>query len=242
MIILVQLKQIIFILCLSILNLLEFYIISNYQDNTRNDDKGDHSDNANSIYNTNETNPEESQLSTNQHKLKFVKSSNQINSKGNFNYNSNDALIQKINNELLRRIISPKKYGGFDSNGNYIILISQSKQLFKDYVQLNQNYNSSSRKVQLDTFNQNNNKHSRLTTHKTSHSKSKNNEHMNSIEQLYKEGAKKKIQHEKEIEKYNQHKLNEELKLCTFKPKINTNSYYKSNIVHADNATAPTQK
>ena len=274
----------IFIFCLSILNLLEYYIKSNYQDNANDTNT---SDNTNATHSTNETNcngsgntcktieDEESQLSTSQRTLKSVKSSNRISSKGNTNStNGNDALIHKINNDLLSRIKTPKKYGGFDCNGNYIISISQSKQLFKDYAQLNQNYNSGSRKdmnFQLNTINQNNYRHSRLPTHnnsnnnntnsntthyqqsltsagnkKTSHSKSKSNAHnaikaMNRIEQLYQESVKKKIQHEKEIEKYNQNKLNEELKLCTFKPKINTNSHYKSNVVKADNAM-PTQE
>ena len=279
----------VFIFCLSILNLLEYYIVTNYQENTNsssnnNTDTSTKSDSHKHMnYNTNETNSskiiddEETQLSTSQRTLNSVKSNNQINNTKDNNLHNNNDLVHKINTDLINRIVVQRKYGGFDCHGNYIISISQSKQLFKDYTQLYQNYNSFPRKdlTQINTINQSNYRQSRVSTHnnntpcnnhthnqqsctctytcmsvgnkKSSHSKSKSNAHnairaMNHIEQLYQESMKKKIQQEKEIEKHNQLKLNEELKLCTFKPKINPSSHYKPTIPDTDNSISTEQR
>jgi hypothetical protein len=208
----------VFIFCLSILNLLEYYIVTNYQENTNsssnnNTDTSTKSDShKHTNYNTNETNSskiiddEETQLSTSQRTLNSVKSNNQMNTKET-NLHNNNELVHKINTDLLNRIVVHRKYGGFDCHGNYIISISQSKQLFKDYTQLYQNYNSFPRKelTQINTINQSNYRQSRVSTHnnntpcnnhnhthnqqhctytcmsagnkKTSHSKSKSNAH-----------------------------------------------------------------
>ena len=45
---------------------------------------------------------------------------------------------------------------------------------------------------------------------------------MHRIEKLYREGAKKRSENEREIERHNKEMEEKELRLCTFKPKINT--------------------
>ena len=233
----------IFVFSLSILNLFEYYIITNYQNSSQQSTASQNTDVSNSA--------SQKTLKTVKSNTKIIQKNYSVNNVGLSKGNGIDEqLINKINSELSGRITQNKKYGGFDNNGNFIITIPQSKQISKDFTTFYQNYS-----LKPTVISQTNNKtannsatkqkqgvNTQLSSNKKTHSKSKSGNHnigtMNRIEQLYQESAKKKNMIEKESEKYHQEKVKEELKLCTFKPKINTHSSYKTNVVPVDNSIA----
>ena len=228
----------IFIFSLSIINLLEYYIMSNYQSTNTSNQITDVSASAS-----------QKTLTTVKSTSKIMSKNNSVNNVGlNKKSTSPDEtynLYSKINNDLSSRIVDNKKYGGFDKNGNFIITLTQGKLISKDFASFYQNYSYKPTVANNSAVKQRQN--NQLSSNKKSHSKSKsinhsNNQVMNRIQQLYQESAKKKNMIEKEMEKYQQEKEKEELKLCTFKPKINQNSHYKNNIFPVDESLSTPEK
>ena len=250
----------IFIFCISILGLFDFYILSNYQiNNSNNTIQTDENEN-------NENENKELINSSSQKNLKSNISSNKPLQK-NFSVKTvglNDDISSKleiINKDFSSRIINNVKFGGFDNENNFIITSNYAKLISKHFITFYQNYNNpnfydnikdnniksnNNRKfskknlIPNKTNNTNNNnkeKNSDKNYNKiipnTSENKKQNRSNSNSrrIEQLYLESAKKKNHLEKEKEKFLEQKEKEEKKICTFKPKINSNSKYNNNII-----------
>lgn len=117
-----------FIFCLSILNLLEYFVVKSY--------KG-------------EGNQGEVQQMAHNSSQKTLKSSNsnprlmkKTNSVLTLNDESMENLIHKLNLELNSRILVQKKYGGIDEENNFIITFNHAKLIFKDFNLFAFNYNS----------------------------------------------------------------------------------------------------
>ena len=239
----------IFIFCLSILSLFEYYILSNYQMNNNNN-------NSNTIDTESNDNQREIINSSSQKHLKYNNSSNKLLQK-NYSLRTvglNDDVGTKldiINKDLASRIINNAKFGGFDSENNFIITCNSAKLISKYFISFYQNYNNPNLNKEDNPRETNNNKNKPLKRISASSNKIKNQEknfnklpnnseirrknksNTNSkrIEQLYLESKKKKNQLEKEKEKYLEKKEKEEKKICTFKPRINSNSQYRTNVI-----------
>lgn len=67
--------------------------------------------------------------------------------------------------------------------------------------------------------------------------RNKSNTNLGKIEQLYLENVKKKMNIEKEKQKYLEQKEKDEKKNCIFKPRINANAQYKNNIIPIGNSS-----
>jgi len=244
----------IFIFCLSILSLFEYYILSNYKMN----------ENISTIQTESNDNQREIVSSISQKNLKYNHSSNKLLQK---NYSvktvsNNDEISSKldiINRDLLGRIVNYVKYGGFDLDNNFIITCNHSKLISKNFISFYQYYNNPNlykdeikdnnlsnnkiktyKKISTPITNNNNNhkikiqeRSNRNIIQNNTENKRQNKSTSNSkrIEQLYLESAKKRNHLEKEKEKYLEQKEKEERKICTFRPKINSNSQYKNNII-----------
>ena len=244
----------IFIFCLSILSLFEYYILSNYRMN----------DNISTIQTESNETQREIVSSISQKNLKYNHSSNKLLQK---NYSvktvsNNDEISSKldiINRDLLGRIVNYVKYGGFDLDNNFIITCNHSKLISKTFISFYQYYNNPNlykdeikdnnlsnnkiktyKKISTPITNNNNNhkikiqeRSNRNIIQNNTENKRQNKSTSNSkrIEQLYLESAKKRNHLEKEKEKYLEQKEKEERKICTFRPKINSNSQYKNNII-----------
>ena len=238
----------IFIFCLSILSLFEYYILSNYQMN-----------------NTSTIKTEESQReitsSISQKNLKYNNSTNKLLPKTHSvkTVSSNDDISLKldiINKDLSSRIENNVKFGGFDCDNNFIITSYHAKLISKYFISFYQYYNnpnlykeetnnlnrnkkrisSSNSKRDSNTY-MNNNKvknqernTQNLIPNNFENKRKKSNPNSKRLEQLYLDSAKKRNNLEKEKEKYLEQKEKEEKKICTFKPKINSNSHYKNNL------------
>ena len=252
----------IFIFCISILGLFDFYILSNYQINNTN--------------NTIQT--DENENNENENK-ELINSSSQTNLKSNINSqkllqknfsvktvslnDDIDSKLEFINKDFSNRIINNVKFGGFDNENNFIITSNYAKLISKHFITFYQNYNNPNFYEKDSNIKNNNNKkfykknpipnktnntmnnkeknsdknYNKILPN-TSENKKQNRSNSNSrrIEQLYLESAKKKNHLEKEKEKFLEQKEKEEKKICTFKPKINSNSKYNNNIIPvADN-------
>ena len=245
----------IFIFCLSILSLFEYYILSNYKMN----------DNISTIQTESNETQREIVSSISQKNLKYNHSSNKLLQK-NYSVKSvsnNDDISSKldiINKDLLGRIVNYVKFGGFDLDNNFIITCNHSKLISKTFISFYQYYNNPNlykddikdnnsnnnkiktyKKISTPIMNSNNNYHkiqikersNRNIIQNSSENKRQNKSTSNSkrLEQLYLESAKKRNHLEKEKEKYLEQKEKEEKKICTFRPKINSNSQYKNNII-----------
>ena len=245
----------IFIFCLSILSLFEYYILSNYKMN----------DNISTIQTESNETQREIVSSISQKNLKYNHSSNKLLQK-NYSVKSvsnNDDISSKldiINKDLLGRIVNYVKFGGFDFDNNFIITCNHSKLISKTFISFYQYYNNPNlykddikdnnsnnnkiktyKKISTPIMNSNNNYHkiqikersNRNIIQNSSENKRQNKSTSNSkrLEQLYLESAKKRNHLEKEKEKYLEQKEKEEKKICTFRPKINSNSQYKNNII-----------
>jgi hypothetical protein len=144
----------IFIFCLSILSLFEYYILSNYKMN----------ENISTIQTESNDNQREIVSSISQKNLKYNHSSNKLLQK---NYSvktvsNNDEISSKldiINRDLLGRIVNYVKYGGFDLDNNFIITCNHSKLISKNFISFYQYYNNPNLyKDEIKDNNLNNNK------------------------------------------------------------------------------------
>ena len=131
-----------FIFCLSILNLLEYYIVKSYFENNPG---------ASDIIENNE--PEEITPNSNSSQkylnsvntssnLKQVKKTTSLRILYENDQNALENILQKLNYDLNSRIVINKKYGGIDIEGNFIITFTHSKLIFKDFNLLALNYNA----------------------------------------------------------------------------------------------------
>jgi len=131
-----------FIFCLSILNLLEYYIVKSYFENNpevsdilENDEPEEITPNSNSSQKyLNSVN-----TSSN---VKQVKKTTSLRMLYENDQNALENILQKLNYDLNSRIVINKKYGGVDIEGNFIITFTHSKLIFKDYNLLALNYNT----------------------------------------------------------------------------------------------------
>lgn len=137
-----------FLFCLSILNLLEYYIIKAYKHNAKNRDQNNKDEQIN---NNLEENLDGKNLpnSYSQKTLKNSSSNARIIKKNNSTAAlSDDALLNlahKLNLDLNGRIILHKKYGGLDEENNFIISFTHAKLIFKDFNPFILNWNSTNR-------------------------------------------------------------------------------------------------
>ena len=126
----------IFIFCISILKLFEYYILSNYQ-----------MSNLTTIQNESvENNNKEISNSISQKDLK-ISSSNKLLQKNNSvkyvnSVENKNSKLDFINKELQNRIIKNMKYGGFDIDNNFIISCNHAKLIFKNFLIFYQNYSN----------------------------------------------------------------------------------------------------
>jgi hypothetical protein len=117
-----------FIFLLSILNLLEYYIIKSTKQNENIEEQ-------NEVVKSNS----QKTLKTNGSTTKvLMKNSSTLTLSDEATQN----LIHKLNLELTKRIIVNKKYGGFDEEDNYIISFTHAKQIQKDYTLFAFNWSS----------------------------------------------------------------------------------------------------
>ena len=127
-----------FIFSLSIVKLFEYYIISNYQITNST------TLNTESL----ENNKKEISNSISQKDLKInIISNNKLLHKNNsvlqVNSLENNCLkLDYINKELQSRIIKNMKFGGFDSNNNFIITCTHAEMIFKNFLIFYQNYSN----------------------------------------------------------------------------------------------------
>ncbi|MCQ2819322.1 MAG: hypothetical protein MJ252_18825 [archaeon] len=234
----------IFIFCLSILNLLGYFLYINASKHSTTDSDEKETNHRNS-----------SGSKANRNKIP----------KGNSPTDKQQEILLKINNELMNRIVTHKKYGGYDEDKNYIITLKSGQNIFKDFFVLYKNYSNSSisssntsniqntipicqtpgkkpntrstsgggqmrteQKIKRKSLDTNGPMEIKPSTHQKnlSTNTSSNNINMRRIEQLYKENARKKTKYQMEIEKQRKEKEEQELKLCTFKPKINQSTAF----------------
>lgn len=241
-----------FIFCLSILNLLEYYVVKSYKKTT------------NAQLNTH---PDQISSSSSQRSLRSATSYNTNSNAGGMKKNSSNFtlqdeniqnLIQKLNLDLTSRIVHNKKYGGLDAENNFIITFNHAKLIVKDYNMFSYNYtqsfynkkpikdetltfkptiNPKSQKLYTDfrrkivssndEVEDQNFPHSHSTNNPHTHAKAVDYDYFNTIQQKkkLKEKINEKIREEKELK---------ELEYCTFKPKINNNYPIRDNIVPLD--------
>ena len=127
-----------FIFSLSIVKLFEYYIISNYQITNST------TLNTESL----ENNKKEISNSISQKDLKInIISNNKLLHKNNsvlqVNSLENNCLkLDYINKELQSRMIKNMKFGGFDSNNNFIITCTHAEMIFKNFLIFYQNYSN----------------------------------------------------------------------------------------------------
>ena len=266
----------IFIFCISILKLFEYYILSNYQ-----------MSNLTTIQNESvENNNKEISNSISQKDLK-ISSSNKLLQKNNSvkyvnSVENKNSKLDFINKELQNRIIKNMKYGGFDIDNNFIISCNHAKLIFKNFLIFYQNYSNPNiyKENPNNEFSKENIKKKQMIRASTSNSvvhsyksnkpkiyernnnliqnntdsnnyinqnvnkqkRNKSNTNLGRIEQLYLDNVKKKMNIEKEKEKYLEQKEKDEKKNCTFKPKINANAQYKNNIIPIGNSSILEQR
>jgi len=222
------LNEDLFIFCLCILRLYEYYVLNHFK---IPETKTENTNNKNSNVN-NETN------------------------NNNNNKNNTDDTFEKldiINKDLISKIEkNNNKYCSISKENTILITLPQSKLISKDFKLFYQNYIK--KPVLIETNNLNDIKKTKSNNHQiknlnntnrssTSHNKTKNqnnqppqiqtNENKKrptlKLDKLYLENTKKQKQLEQNIEKQRKQKEEEEMKQCTFKPKINTNHYKKDN-------------
>ena len=250
----------IFIFSISILGLFDFYILSNYQINNTNNtiqtDENENNENENrELINSSSQKNLKSNISSNKllqknFSVKTVGLNDEIGSK-----------LEFINKDFSSRIINNVKFGGFDIENNFIITSNYAKIISKHFITFYQNYNNPNfyDNIKDNNIKSNNNKKffkkntiPNKTNYTINNNKEKNSDknynkiipntldnkiqnrsksNSRRIEQLYLESAKKKNHLEKEKEKFLEQKEKEEKKICTFKPKINSNSKYNNNII-----------
>jgi hypothetical protein len=127
----------IFIFCLSVLNLLEYFIVKSYKlDNDELSELQSQSLN---------TQPSMKSLKSSVSNTKILSKMNSVLTLGEDTYNN---LVHKLNLDLNSRIVNSRKYGGFDEEQNYIITFSHAKLIFKDFNLFSFNYNSTGQKKQ----------------------------------------------------------------------------------------------
>ena len=222
------LNEDLFIFCLCILRLYEYYVLNHFKiPETKTENKNNKNSNEN-----NETN------------------------NNNNNKNNTDDTFEKldiINKDLISKIEkNNNKYCSISKENTILITLPQSKLISKDFKLFYQNYIK--KPVLIETNNLNDIKKTKSNNHQiknlnntnrssTSHNKTKNqnnqppqiqtNENKKrptlKLDKLYLENTKKQKQLEQNIEKQRKQKEEEEMKQCTFKPKINTNHYKKDN-------------
>ena len=262
----------IFIFCISILKLFEYYILSNYQISTLTTIQNESVENNN--------NNKEITNSVSQKDLKINNFNKLLHKNNSVKYvnsvENKNSKLDFINKELQNRIIKNMKYGGFDIDNNFIISCNHAKLIFKNFLIFYQNYSNPNinkenpnnefskeniKKKQMirastsnsvvhsyksnkpkiyernnNNLTQNNTDNNNYTNQSTKKQKrNKSNSNLGRIEQLYLDNAKKKINIEKEKEKYLEQKEKDEKKNCTFKPKINANAQYKNNLIPIGN-------
>ena len=127
----------IFIYCLSILNLLEYFIVKSY--------KLDNDELTELQSQTLNSQPSTKTLRSSVSNTKILSKTNSVLTLGEDTYNN---LVHKLNLDLNSRIINSKKYGGFDEEQNFIITFSQAKMIFKDFNLFSFNYNNTGQKKQ----------------------------------------------------------------------------------------------
>lgn len=124
-----------FIFCLSIIGLLNYYIL-------QSDLKA----------NGNKTNGNSSNLPTNGSNFpqQTTKTENITSIRNENNPQKEDIQkrINEINNSLYKKITVFKKYGGYDSNKNYIITPSQAKTIFNDFRMFHFNWKNKGKEIQ----------------------------------------------------------------------------------------------
>lgn len=259
----------IFIFCLSMLNLLDYYLLSSYQ-----------KDFSNPKISSQQT------LKASQ-SGKTLKSSNS--QAGSLQEDNLSYLRKKLDRDLNNRIVTQKKYGGYDNEGNFIISLTHSKSIFKDFSVLYQNYshnnvisknkrtntliepppfkptinaksnellNNKNKVKQIkDNYRTDNDKnctnHSNLLeinntspndkANGSSINKSTNFNINNRIDMLYLESTKKKNTIEQN-EKFKKARELKEMESCTFKPKINSNYQMKNNVFPIDQSQTIEQR
>ena len=208
-----------FVFCLCILRLYEYYILNNYK---IPETKTENTNNKNSNIN-NETN-------------------------NNNNKNITDETIEKldlINKDLISKIEkNNNKYCSISKDNNILITLAQSKLISKDFKLFYQNYIKKPVLIETNNLNdikktKSNNqqiKNLNINRSSTSHNKTKTQNNQPQIQtnenkkrgslrldKLYLDNTKRQKQLEQNIEKQRKQKEEEEMKQCTFKPKINTN-------------------
>ena len=223
------LNEDLFIFCLCILRLYEYYVLNHFK---IPETKTENTNNKNSNVN------------------------NETNNNNNNNKNNTDDTFEKldiINKDLISKIEkNNNKYCSISKENTILITLPQSKLISKDFKLFYQNYIK--KPVLIETNNLNDIKKTKSNNHQiknlnntnrssTSHNKTKNqnnqppqiqtNENKKrptlKLDKLYLENTKKQKQLEQNIEKQRKQKEEEEMKQCTFKPKINTNHYKKDN-------------
>jgi hypothetical protein len=239
-----------FIFCLSILNLLEYYVVKTYKVN----EEGSGINN----FNGNGTKSQKTLKSSSSNPRIIQKTNSQL----TLNEEATQNLIHKLNLDLNNRIVIHRKYGGLDEENNFIISFSHSKLIFKDFTIFSINWSSSFKAakrekanlklqenemtfkpninpksvhlsnkyrqrvmIQMEQINNNNNIDPQLEISP----KNNNGGELDYIQivNLKKQKQEKinaKIREEKEIK---------ELEKCTFKPKIN-NYTFRDNIFPVD--------
>jgi len=132
-----------FIFSLSILNLLEYYIVKGYLENNPNENNDNNDNEPVEINSLSNKNSERNlNIKNNNSHLKLIKKTSSVASLYESDSQNLENLLVKLNFELKSRIVSNKKFGGLDPDGNFIITFTHSKLIFKEFNLLALNYNT----------------------------------------------------------------------------------------------------
>ena len=113
-----------YIFLLSILDLLDYYILKGYMDKEKDNEL-----------------QKNSKINKNSNHKTINNSNSATNILGDKNHSVIDKnLIDKINSEISSRLILKKKFGGYDENNNFIITFDQAKKIHKDFLILSTNW------------------------------------------------------------------------------------------------------
>ena len=146
---------------------------------------------------------------------------------------NNQNILIKLNEELSNRIVLHKKYGGFDSNKNYVISPLQSQHIFSHFFILfrnwknenfNNNYNNSNLYINQPKF--------QPTLIASKSSKNLTNKNNGNLFTHINQSLNRKNEFEKEFNKIKKEKEKKEMENCTFKPKINKYNFKDNNVIN----------